>query len=128
MTINADQLATALAERFAEIAPRGFRIAAGNGMIRYSGDSGGGTADAHVRDSIGVFGESDDENAIGIGVQALDGLQDFISEATGDPWPGISRQPIPHGEIRDSFLYLWYGDPDNIVLACAPINMATFTH
>jgi hypothetical protein len=59
----------------------------------------------------------------GVATQALDELQDYISEATHDPWPGTTAQPRPYARIRDSMLYLGYGDPDAPILTCAPIPL-----
>jgi hypothetical protein len=74
-----------------------------------------------LRSWIGTSGE---ENAIGVATRVLDDLQDYINEATHDPWPGTSRQPAPHAQIIDSQLNLWYGDPGAVVLACESISLA----
>jgi len=66
----------------------------------------------------------DEDNIVGVAVQALDELQDYVDEATHDPWPGTRTQPRPHGRIRGSMLHLWYGEPDHIVLACEPVPLA----
>jgi hypothetical protein len=66
---------------------------------------------------------SDEENIIGVGIQALDELQDYISEATHTPWPGTTSQPSPRGRILDSHLNLWYSDHDHAILACEPIPL-----
>ncbi len=55
---------------------------------------------------------------------ALDALQDYIAEATHDPWPGQRTMPEPHAQVRDSTLYLWYGPADDVVLACEPLPLA----
>jgi hypothetical protein len=83
-----------------------------------------GSSGSYVRDSFGVFGTSIEENAIGVGVKVLDELQDYISEATHEPWPGRTKQPKPNARIVDSQLSLWYGDRDTVVLACDPISLA----
>jgi len=59
-----------------------------------------------------------------VATQALDELQDYISEATHDPWPGLRSQPSPHARISGATLHLWYGDSSNVTLACAPIPLA----
>ena len=59
--------------------------------------------------------------------QALDELQDYIDEATRDPWPGDRTPPRPHAQIRDGALHMWYGGADPIaqaVLACEPIPLS----
>ena len=108
-------------------------MAAADGMLWYSSAEGrfpGQSGDyrvsrvgTHVRDNFGVHGESDEENIVGVAVQALSELQDYISEATHTPWPGTTSQPSPHAQILDAHLHLWYGDPDNPILACEPIPL-----
>jgi len=123
--MNAERLAVLIAERLSKIAPEGFEVTASGGLIWYSCRSRGRSG-THVQSNIGVYGDTDEENAIGIGVQALDELQDYVSEATGSPWPGTSRQPVPHGQIRGSSLYLWYDDAGSTVLSCDQIRLADF--
>jgi hypothetical protein len=134
MTADLDRFAGILADRLSAIVPAGFHVEASDGMLWYSADQGRfpgqsgdyrvGRAGTHVRDNFGVYGETDEDNIVGLAVQVLDELQDYVDEATHDPWPGTTRQPRPHGQIRDSSLHLWYGDPDNVVLACDPIQLA----
>jgi len=131
--MDLDHLTVLLAERLSAIVPSGFRVAAADGMLWYSGGETGfpgqpgdhraGRAGTYVRDNFGIYGESEDENIVGIAVQALDELQDYISEAIHTPWPGTSSQPRPHGRIIDSHLNLWYSDNDTAVLACDPIPL-----
>ena len=132
MTVDADALCALLADRLAGIVPAGFHVAAADGMLRYSADEGRfpgqsgnyrvGRSGTYVRDNFGLYGDTDEDNIVGVTVQALDGLQDYISEATHDPWPGTTSQPPPQARISDGLLHLWYGDP--AVLACEPIPLA----
>ncbi|MGH3246742.1 MAG: hypothetical protein ACRDOI_11100 [Trebonia sp.] len=131
--MDLDHFTAILADLLAEIAPTGFHVAAADGMLCYSaehgrfpgqrGDYNVGQSGTHVRGNFGAYGASDEENIIGVAVQALDELQDYISEATHEPWPGVTSQPSPHGHIHDSYLDLWYGDLDNPVLTCARIPL-----
>jgi hypothetical protein len=133
-TVDADRLAELLADRLTAIVPPGFHVEAADGMLWYSADQGRfpgqqgdyrvGRAGTHVRANLGVHGDTDADHLVGLAAQALDELQDYISEATHDPWPGTSSQPRPHARIRNSMLHLYYGDPDHPVLACPPIPLA----
>jgi hypothetical protein len=123
MTVDVDRFAGILAQRLAAIVPEGFHVEAGDGMLWYSADDGRRSG-TYMRDNFGVYGETDEDNLAGLTVQALDELQDYVSEATHDPWPGTTTQPRPHGEIRDRALHAWYGDHGAVVLACAPIPLA----
>jgi hypothetical protein len=57
---------------------------------------------------------------------ALDALQDYIAEATHDPWPGQRSMPELRAQVRGSALHLWYGPADDPVLACEPIPLGSF--
>lgn len=137
MDVDVDRYIAALAERLSAIVPAGFHVDAADGMLRYSsgagrlpgqlGDYRAGTSGTHARANFGVYGQTGEENIIGLAVQALDELQDYVSEATHEPWPGLTRQPRPHAQIADSMLHLWYGDGGTVVLACEPIPLAGFT-
>jgi hypothetical protein len=143
----AGRLAALLAGRLAAIVPPGFHVDAADGMLWYSADEGRfpgqqgdyrvGRSGTHVRENLGVAEADADADAItaitaitaaavavAVAVQALDELQDYVSEATHDPWPGTTTQPRPHAEIRDAALHLWYAHPDNITLTCLPIPIA----
>lgn len=131
--MDVDRLTAALADRLSAIVPAGFHVAATDGMLRYSAEEGRfpgqsgdyrpGTASSYVRDNFGVYGSSDEENIVGVAVQALSELQDYVSEATHTPWPGTTSQPSPHGRIIDSRLNLWFGDHDHAIAACEPIPL-----
>jgi len=99
--VDVDRFALLLADRLAAMVPAGLHVEAVDGMLWYSGAGHSGT---HVRDNFGVHGG---DNITSTAVQALDELQDYVSEATGDPWPGTRRQPRPHAEIRGAALHLW---------------------
>jgi hypothetical protein len=127
--MDIDRLTNALAVCLTSIVPVGFRIIADNGMLWYSdmskggGNQQSGRTGTYIRDNFGLYGESEAENIIGVSVQALSEVQDYISEVTGLPWPGKSSQPSPHGSIEDSQLRLWYGEASQPVLSCANISL-----
>ena len=133
MTVNADDFTAFLAGRLAAIVPAGFHVQARDGMLWYSADQGrfpgqqgdyrAGEAGTYVRDNLGLYA-GDADAVTRVAAQALDELQDYVSEATHDPWPGTRAQPRPHARIQDAMLHLGYGDPDVPVLACAPIPLA----
>lgn len=131
--MNLNFLTAVLADRLSRVIPDGFYVAAADDMLLYSAEQGMfpgqsgdyhvGQAGTYVRANFGVYGTSDEENIVGVAVQALDELQDYISEATHTPWPGTTSQPNPRGRILDSHLHLWYEDRDNVILACEPIPL-----
>ena len=133
-TVDADRLAELLADRLTAIVPPGFHVEAADGMLWYSADQGRfpgqqgdycvGRAGTHIRANLGVHGDTDADHLAGLAAQALDELQDYISEATHDPWPGTTAQPPPYARIHDAMLDLGYGDPSAPVLTCPPIPLA----
>jgi hypothetical protein len=136
MDIDADRLTETLAVRLRAIVPDGFHVSAAEGMLRYSADPGRfpgqlsdfrvGTSGTYVRDNLRAHGETAEDQVTGVAAQALDELQDYISEAIHDPWPGTRTQPRPFAEVRSGILHLWYSQPDNtgsVVLACEPIPL-----
>ena len=128
MTVDVDRFAGILADRLSAIVPAGFGVRASDGMLWYScGVAGAGRAGSHVRENFGVYGQTDEDNIVGLSVQVLDELEDYIDEATGDPWPGTTSQPSPRARISGAELHLWYGDDDAVVLACDPIGLADIT-
>jgi hypothetical protein len=140
VVVDSDKLTAALAVRLAAIVPDGFEVRASDGMLwytcapgrfpgqlnNYRGDSSG----THVRNNFEACQESssDADSAAWMARWALDELQDFVDEATHDPWPGTSRPPKPHGQVRGEMLHFWYGGEDvsdEPVLVCEPIPLVS---
>jgi hypothetical protein len=54
---------------------------------------------------------------------ALDALQDYVCEASGEPWPvvkgGSEKRTIanPHAVVAGSRIHMWFGDHDAPTLA-----------
>ena len=56
-----------------------------------------------------------EEAAVRAAHQILDAVQDFLSDATGEPWPPLQADDrttlaAPTAEERDGVMQLWYGD------------------
>jgi hypothetical protein len=137
MDVDADRLTEILASRLAAIVPDGFHVRASGGMLWYSGEPGrfpgqlsdhqAGTVGTFVRDNLEASGEITEERLTGVVAQALDELQDYVDEASHDPWPGTRTPPRSFAQVRDQVLRAWYGGPDitsPVILACAPIPLA----
>jgi hypothetical protein len=135
--VDLSKLTVSLADRMTGIVPDGFHVQAAEGMLWYSADKGRfpgqvgnyqvGRSGTYVRDNFNAHGQTDEDRIAGGAAQALDELQDYIDEATHDPWPGESAPPGAHAQVRDQILHLWYGGPDidsGAVLACEPIPLA----
>ena len=137
MDVDVDRLTEILAGRLAAIVPDGFHVRASGGMLWYSGEPGrfpgqlsdyqAGTAGTFVRDNLEARGDITEERLTGVVAQALDELQDYVDEASHDPWPGTRTPPRPFAQVRGHMLRAWYGGPDitsPVILACAPIPLA----
>ena len=128
-----------LAARMTAIIPDGFRVEAADGMLWYSvedgrfpGQSGDcqqlGRSGTDVRVNLEGGSPADDEALARVAALALDDLQDYVDEATHEPWPAQrGTPPRPHAQVRDQRLHLWYGNPDlneSAVVSCEPIPLA----
>ena len=71
-----------------------------------------------------------EEAAVRAAHQILDGVQDFVTEELGEPWPGqgedIESQAVPSAEERNGFVELWYGDQIAPALALSPMRLAEY--
>ncbi len=137
MDVDLHRLTRALAARMAAIIPAGFYVEAGDGMLWYSAEEGRfpgqagdycvGRSGTFVRANSEGYGQPDEDAVAEVAALALGELQDYVDEATHDPWPGRSTPPRPYAQVRQDMLHLWYGGlelNDNVVLACEPIPLA----
>jgi hypothetical protein len=139
MKLDPDRLIEVLASRLAAIVPDGFYVRGMDGLLWFSCQPGrfpGQLNDYHpgsvwsrVVNNLDTYREdySPEESLICVARSVLDNLQDFVDEATHEPWPGERTPPHPHAEIRGHELHLWYGDADStapVVLACEPVPLA----
>lgn len=109
-----DRLTQVLAGRLAAIVPEGFQVEASDGILWYSADHG-------------RFPGQRGERPVRAAAQALSELQDYVDEATHEPWPGKRTPPQAYAEIRDAVLRLWFGEAgaaSGVVLGCDPIPLA----
>jgi hypothetical protein len=131
--VDLDAFTVILARHLGAVVPAGFYVKAADGMLRYTCDEGRfpgqqgnyhcGEVGIFVRGNFGLHGETEADNIVGAATAALDALQDYVSEATHDPWPGTRSQPSPYARISGRTLQLGYGDPGDVVLGCAPIEL-----
>jgi hypothetical protein len=137
VAVDADALTVILANRLGKIVPAGFHVEAHEGMLSYAadpgvfpgqgGDYGVGTSGTFVRDNLEAHGEDAEVGILRVAMQALDELQDYVDEATHEPWPGRKTPPKAYAQVRGAVLHLWYGGAnitDEVVLACEPISLA----
>jgi hypothetical protein len=142
MDMDPDRFAAVLAVRLAAIVPDGFQVTLENDMLWFRSDEGRfpGQLSDYRTGSSGIWPQEDvllclerDEGtpadcAADAARHALDALQDYVAEATHDPWPGQRTMPEPQAEVQGSALHLWYGPADDPVLACEPIPLADLSN
>src|SRR5260370_14858057 len=68
-------------------------------------------------------GKTAEDRIVGAAAQVLDDLRDYIQASGQDSWPVAGNPPRSHAQIRASVLHLWYGDHDDVVLECEPIQV-----
>jgi hypothetical protein len=138
MDVDADGFAALLAARLAAIVPDGFRVSLEDDMLWFRSDQGRfpGQQGDYNAGSTGIWPQEDfmtctehegtaEECAADVARHALDVLQDYIAEAIHEPWPSQRNMPEPRAQVRGSVLHLWYGDTDDVVLACEPISLVS---
>lgn len=123
-----------LADRFRRIVPDGFYVEFDGTMLWYTSEEGrfpgqlsdyrvGSSGDYIVEWLRNLATEAPENATAEIGRMALDHLQDYVSEATHDPWPGTRRMPVAKAAIRNSELCLWFEDNGEVLLGCEPIPL-----
>jgi len=125
--MDPQNFARLLAVRLSTIVPEGFHVEATETMIWFTADEGrfpGQQGNYHVGSAGIDVGQYSQNEVVGMAINALDYLQDFVDEASHDPWPGKRRPPKPRAEIRGAMLHFWYGEGDDVVLECDPIPVA----
>jgi len=125
--MDPQKVARLLAGRLSAIVPQGFHVEADEAMIWFTADEGRfpGQQGIYQVGPAGMdVGQYSADQVVGMAFDALDYLQDFVDEASHDPWPGKRRPPKPRAEIRGGMLHFWYGEGDDVVLECDPIPVA----
>jgi hypothetical protein len=124
-----------LATRLSVIVPSGFPFEVRDGTLHGSRDRWWGGVSFDMQRLWRMFGPQFpgapawyaggyEERLVLLTDYVLDGVQDGVSEATGDAWPGTTEHPPSYAEVRDGILHFGYGDPAAPVLECEPILLS----
>lgn len=126
-------IASLLVDRLTKIVPDGFYVAFDGKMIWYTAEEGRfpgqqntyevGKSGDHFIANLTLPDDAFEDRVTEAARLALGHLQDYVAEATHDPWPGTKRMPRAEAETRNSKLYLWFGDHGELVLECEPIPL-----
>lgn len=119
------EVASALAERLAEVVPRGFSVTAEGAavLVHRSGVLVGSSHAAGILDEVG---EDDPPNRVGgIAAAVLGGIQDEISEALTEPWPACEGKMV-NADARQTgnTVAMWFGDEEAPVLRLRPLILS----
>lgn len=130
MLISAPRLATEIATRLARIVPPPFSVSVADSDLRIEHPAGWGM----IMGFDWIEDPSEDRSAAELAElmidNALNSLQDAISEATKEPWPPLAsdghlRVMAPYGTRFDGErIFFWYGVTERQpVIAFAPIAL-----
>ncbi len=134
-SMDADAVTQELADRFRSVVPEGSHLEVGSdGTVwlcscdegRFPGQQGDfkpGMAGTHLRSNLRAVSATDAERAVAAARQALDDLQDYVDEASHEPWPGLHRPPSARAEVREGCLHCRYVDGDEVVLELDPVPL-----
>lgn len=130
MRISASRLACEIAARLSPVVPRPFRVSAAGAELRI--EHPGGWNDIMPLDWL--EDPSDDRSVAALAElavgNALNSLQDAISEASREPWPPLSsdfpRVMAPYDTRFDGTqICFWYGRSEDLpTIAFSPIMLS----
>lgn len=133
-SVDADVLVQELADRFRSVVPDGFHVAVrSDGIMWFSCDDGRfpeqrgdfkpGMAGTHLRHNHRTVPGALSERVAAAARQALDDLQDYVNEASHEPWPGVRRPPSARAQVLDGLLRCWFVDGEEVVLELDPVPL-----
>jgi hypothetical protein len=121
--VDASRLALELAERMREVVPEDITILVDGDVLWFGSLSGPGRAGSHACRWLHKGPGADEDLLVEACRLALDDLQDFVDEATTEPWPRSGRAKVPPAgaSVEGNQVLLWYGDRDDPVLRLGPL-------
>ena len=123
--MDGTQLASALAERLAQVLPEGFSISSDGPDLWLDTPDGVGTS---------AWAGAVDRNPMdlslytGAATTVLDSIQDGVSVTLREPWPLVMvgsehQMAMPDAKVVDGVLELWYGNEDAPAIRFQPIKL-----
>jgi hypothetical protein len=104
-----------------DVVPPGIGITVEGDTLRFTSAWRSGTAGTYACQWL-YQGQGEGERVLAEACRrALDDLQDFVDEATTEPWPGSRTVPEAGTRIEDRKVLLWYGDRGAPVLLLEPL-------
>jgi hypothetical protein len=128
MALSATLLCGLLANRLNAVVPNGFSVTAADGFVLVKLANKPFGSGSGVKSILEQRAGDPIANITLAAQNALNSVQDFISEETHWPWPptvGRSRSymAMPWATIRDGNLFVGYGETDELTVAVEPIPL-----
>ena len=126
LNVSSRDLAVALADRLGTVVPPGVVVREQDAelAVLYDGVLIGVSGAPTILETVEALREPG-ENLETAARAALSGVQDYIAEATTEPWPGTGgSQPNPDARLDGNLLVMWFGPEDAPVLRLPPIDLA----
>ena len=123
--VSSHDLAVALARRLDDVAPAGVtvRAQASDLAVLHAGRVVGISGAPAILETVEALREPAENLETAVRA-ALSAVQDYIAEATTEPWPGTGgRQPNPDARVEASTVSMWFGPEDAPVLRLPPIDL-----
>ena len=123
--MDGTQLASALAERLAQVLPEGFFVSSdGHDLWLDTPDGVGTSAWAGVVD----HNPMDLSSYASAAWTVLSSIQDGVSVTLREPWPLVMvgrehQMAMPGAKVVDEVLQFWYGDEDAPAIRFQPIKI-----
>ena len=123
--VDPGRFATDLATVLQQVVPDTVAVQPAGDDLAFAGRGDGsdrlGRAGSHVGQFFGLLADryaDDASRVLAACLHAMSDLQDFVAEATTDPWPnrGPGVMPEPHGRIGADGVDQWFGDEGRPVL------------
>jgi len=106
--------------------PEGYYVYEDEGMLWYEADAplhGGGSVGSYITEDLDSGGDTVEEQVAWGAERALNELQDYVDETSAEPWPGQRTVPRAHAAVVEGQLRMWFGNADDPVLECEPIDL-----
>jgi len=125
--VSSRDLAAALARRLDDVAPTRITVRAddSNLAVLHDGQVLGISGAPAILETAEALHEPAENLETAVRA-ALSAVQDYIAEATTEPWPGTGgRQPNPDARVEANTVLMWFGPEGDPVLSLPPIDLAT---
>jgi hypothetical protein len=125
LSVSSRDLAVALADRLNDIVPRGFVVRAQDSdlVVIHDGQVVGVSGAPTIMDTADaiMYPRENLETAVRA---TLSGVQDYIAEATAEPWPGSGgTQPNSDARVDDDRVQMWFGSEEAPLIRLRPIDL-----